>query len=316
MKHSFPVLAVALALGALAFVTGASTPAQAADTNLTFLFNASVRAELEDCGCPSRPLGGLARRAHVLAELREKHPDAILLDAGSLFGDPTRDTLDQSRFVAKETAAMGYEVVGVGAYELGHGIDVVRQVAASSGLTFVSANVQRGGDLLFEPYRLIERDGVTVAVTSVFDPAYLGESYMANAGDVGVNDAVEALRNWLPEMDAAADVVVVLSNMKQRNAVTMLRGLQESGHDQIDLVIDGTYGSGLKQPRRFGSLAMVAANNRGKLVGQADLQITDGEVVDVQSTIHHLDVALPEDPALAERVRDFTESRATLVGGR
>lgn len=304
-----------LALFALTFA-GSTPTAAAADGQVTILYNGAVRAQLDDCGCPSRPLGGLARRALKLDELKAAHPEAILLDPGSLFGDPTTDTLAQSRFVAAETAKLGYEVIGVGPYELGHGVEAVRQVAASTGLNFISANVKRGGDLLFEPYRVIERNGVKVAVTSVFDPEYVGEPYMARAGDVEITDPVAAMKNWLPEMDAAADVVVVLANLKQSNNVTFLRQLQQGGHQEIDLVVDGIYDNAIKKPRRFGPTHMVAANSQGKHVGQATLTVQNGTVADFANEIHFLDLKLPEDADVASRVKSFVESQASVAGSK
>jgi 2',3'-cyclic-nucleotide 2'-phosphodiesterase (5'-nucleotidase family) len=55
---------------------------------VTLLYNGSVHAELHDCGCKSKPLGGLARRA-ALIEAVETADDVLLVDAGNLLGDPT-----------------------------------------------------------------------------------------------------------------------------------------------------------------------------------------------------------------------------------
>lgn len=319
--HSFLArrhAALPAALATFVFVAAtafAPTPAAAAATgDVTILFNGSVRGELDDCGCPSRPLGGLARRAHVIEGLKATHADPILLDAGGLFGDPTADTAAQTLFLAEETAALGYELAGVGPYELGHGVDFVRQVAAASGLQFVSANVTRGGDLLFEPYRVIERNGVKVAVTSVFDPEYLQAEFMKRTEGLEATDASDAVAKWLPEMTSNADVVVVLSNLKQANTVRFLRDLKQGGHDEVDLIVDAVVSRALDQPRRFGTTQIVAANNRGKHVGQVDLRVEDGALTAVENTIHFLDLDLPEDEALAARVADFHESRRAVAG--
>jgi len=308
MKTLLRALSGATAVLAMTFVLGAASPAQAADGSVTLIYNGAVRGELEDCGCPKRPLGGLARRAHLIEEIKADRSDAILLDAGSLFGDPTRPTLARSRFLAAETAKLGYDVIGIGPYELGHGVEAIRQIAASSGLHFVSSNVERGGDLLFEPYRIIERGGMKVAVTSVFDPDFIGKDYMVDAGDIEVTDPVKAMRTWLPEMDAASDVVVVLMNLSQSNNVPFLRQLNESGHDQIDVLVDGIWDNPISKPRRFGSARMISANSRGKYVGEATITVSEGKVSDLDNEIHFLDLKLPEDPAIAVRVKDYLES--------
>lgn len=284
---------------------------------LSILYNGSVRGELIDCGCKSRPLGGLARRAAYVDHLREDHPHVLLLDAGSLFGDPTQDTFAQSRFVAEQTAAMGYSVVGVGPYEIGHGVDAVRRVAASTGLHFVSANLaDAAGDLLFEPYRVVEENGVRVAVTSVYDPRLLTAPFVADDAAVRALPPAETLRNWLPELNAEADLVVVLSNLRGSGSVDLLRTLGDAPSQQVDLIIEGVVERQYPNPRSFGDSRILAANARGKYLGQIDLVVRDGEVIDAVNEIHPLDVKLKEDPAMAEAVANFQEATGAVAGGR
>ena len=129
----------------LSFLVLAAPAAEAADVSL--LYNGSVRAEMKDCGCKSLPLGGLARRAALIESISQDR-EVLLIDAGNLLGDPTRDTFVQSSFVAKHTAEIGYTTVGVGPYEFGHGIDAVQDIALASGLEFISANLTVNGIFL------------------------------------------------------------------------------------------------------------------------------------------------------------------------
>ena len=45
---------------------------------------ANVHGETDPCGWKKRPLGGLARKATVIDELRSEGFDVIILDAGNL----------------------------------------------------------------------------------------------------------------------------------------------------------------------------------------------------------------------------------------
>ena len=296
----------AVAVLVLPLLLAGPSPVRAADTtDVIILYNGSVRAELNDCGCPKRPLGGLARRALVVDAITQGTPSPILLDAGSLFGDPTRDTWAQSGFVAGESIAMGYEVAGFGAYELGHGIVAVRAVATESGLGFVSANVHHDGELAFEPFRIIERDGVRVAVTSVLDPQFLRASFVKSTEDVEVSDPVEALRTVLPQMAARADAVIVLSNLRSGSLQQTLSALGPDATSSIDVVIDAVLDTAVEQPREVAGTLVVAANSGGKYLGQLTLTVDGGAVTAVDNLIHPIDIELPEAETVAARVAAF-----------
>lgn len=291
--------------------------AETAPREVSILYNGSVRGELIDCGCKARPLGGLARRAAFIEHLQAAHPHTVLLDAGNLFADPASDTFDQSAFVAEQTAKMGYSVVGVGPYEIGHGVDAVRRIAASTGMEFVSANLaDASGDLLFAPYEIVQKNGVKIAVTSVYDPALLTAPYDTKVSGLQALPPLETLRNWLPELNAKADVVVVLSNLNGSGGVELLRALGDTPAHRIDFVIEGLAERQYARSRQFGASRMLAANARGKYLGQVSLVVSGSEIVDVVNEVHPLDTKLAEEPAMAEAVEQFQAASPSVAGGR
>ncbi len=310
----FALTLVALGTGLLvADVARAETEPR----EVSILYNGSVRGELIDCGCKARPLGGLARRAAFIEHLEAAHPHTVLIDAGNLFADPAGDAVEQSRFVAEQTAKMGYSVVGVGPYEIGHGVDAVRRIAASTGMEFVSANLaDASGDLLFAPYEIVEKNGVRIAVTSVYDPALATAPYDAKVSGLQALSPLETLRNWLPELNAKADVVVVLSNLNGSGGVELLRALGDTPAHRIDFVIEGLAERQYPNPRQFGASRMLAANARGKYLGQVSLVVSGSEIVDVMNEVHPLDTKLAEEPTMAEAVQQFQDAHPSVAGGR
>ena len=210
----------------------AAPAAEAAD--VTMLYNASVRAEMHDCGCKKLPLGGLARRAALIDDIASDGRELLLIDAGNLMGDPTRDTLAQSLFVAQQTAAMGYSAVGVGPFEFGHGVAAVNKVSSASGLEFLSANLIVEGEHPFAPWAVIERGDVRFGLISVVDPGYDRAPYNERLDGLQIEDPATALQRELPRLRESCDVVVLLSNMEtSAGTVDLLRSLD--GKFQIEL---------------------------------------------------------------------------------
>src|SRR4029079_15250117 len=64
--------------------TPVTTPAPRGK-QITLLYTSNGDGDYEQCGCPVPPLGGLARRATVIARARADADAALVLDAGDLF---------------------------------------------------------------------------------------------------------------------------------------------------------------------------------------------------------------------------------------
>lgn len=291
----------------------AAPAAGAADVSL--LYNGSVRAELHDCGCKSQPLGGLARRAALVEQIRSGGREVLLVDAGNLLGDPTKDTVPQSAFVARQTAAMGYAAVGVGPYEFGHGIDAVQKIALDTGLEFLSANLRVDGERPFAPWTVVERGGVRFGLISVVDPAFARAPYGDRIEGLQIGDPVAALQRELPELREQADVVVLLSNMQNSSGtVDILRALEDG--PAIEFVVEGAVERQYRNPRRLGQSLVLAANARGKYLGQLDLQLDQGRLVDARGEVHPLTLDLPEQDELARAVEQFEATQGEMARSR
>jgi 5'-nucleotidase len=283
--------------------------------SVTMLYNASVRAELHDCGCRKLPLGGLARRAALIRDIASDDRELLLMDAGNLMGDPTQDTLAQSIFVANQTAAMGYSVIGVGPFELGHGIDAVNDVATASGLEFVSANLSVDGEHPFIPWRVIERGGVRFGLISVVDPGYDRAPWNEREEDLEIEDPLPALQRELPRLRQDCDVVVLLSNMESSTGtIDLLRSLEGGPH--VDIVVEGSVPRHYEQPRTFRESLILAANARGKYLGQLDMVIDSGSIKSTEAEIHQLKLELPEDEEMAAQVHEFEPAQDTVARNR
>ena len=290
--------------------------APAADAaSVTILYNASVRAELHDCGCKKLPLGGLARRAALIEDIASDGRELLLIDAGNLMGDPTQDTLARSIFVAGQTASMGYSVVGVGPFEFGHGVEAVNQVAVASGLEFVSANLVVDGEHPFAPWKVIERGGVRFGLISVVDPGYDRAPWNEREDGLEIEDPVVALQRELPRLREYCDVVVLLSNMETAAGTIDLLTPLEAG-PRVDIVVEGAVSRRYEQPGEQGASLILAANARGKYLGQLDMVIDGGSIESTGARIHQLRLELPVDKEMAAQVEEFETGQEAVARSR
>ena len=52
---------------------------------IKIIATANVMGEIDPCGWPKNPLGGLARKATILDQISQTYKDAYIVDAGNLF---------------------------------------------------------------------------------------------------------------------------------------------------------------------------------------------------------------------------------------
>ena len=84
----------------------------------------------------------------------------------------------------------------------------------------------------------------------------------------------------------------------------------------IDLVVEGATSGHHATLRKTGASYMLAANPSGKYIGQLDLTLQDGAIVDTSYELHELELKMPEAQDVANAVKNFEEGQKALAQSR
>jgi len=153
-------------------------------------------------------MGGVARRATVIAEARAAAEHSLLLDAGdSLLNDqdPAKSSLGATSVEAMNL--LGYDAVTLG------GLDITllsvqdlqaRLAEADFDVLSANATVTATGELLAQPYVLRQIADHHVGIIGLTDPAPDDE--------ILISDPLKAAAKWVPEVRKQADIVILLSH--------------------------------------------------------------------------------------------------------
>lgn len=85
-------------------------------------------------------LGGAARRASLIAQVRERHPHVLLLDSGDIFQGTPYYNLFGGEIELKVMSAMGYDVATIGNHEFDNGVAGFVGQMQHASFEFVSSN--------------------------------------------------------------------------------------------------------------------------------------------------------------------------------
>jgi len=256
-------------------------------------WSADTRAELEACGCRSRPLGGIARRATIFGAAGEA---VLRLDAGNFAaGQEDYEVLALDAMLAAYRA-MGYDALNLARGETAFGARGIRLIGEAAPL--ISANVEYAdGASVAPPFRIFERGGARIAV--------IGLAAQADVEGLRIGDPALALARQLPAMISKSDARILLADLDIEAADGIARKYPE-----IDLILLAGTGEPSRELRRVNRTSIAVLAGHGKIIAKTSFIIgPTGRVEGSES--HELIPLGPEiaaDPDSAGIIRRFKDT--------
>jgi hypothetical protein len=260
-------------------ISDAGTPGS---TRIEILATGDVGSDTDVCGCKSKQLGGLARRAKLV---KDRGAGALVVDAGDLFFR-TWSIAPRYEAQARVTAELHADAlrrmraaaVAVGERDLALGVPYLRSMSARSGVPFLSANLvfTKSGTAAFDAFTIVERNGVRIGVIGASpEIGPKAQAFLAyERAGVTAQPVAAALEKAAKEARAKADVVVALLHVGQDPAAEALGKLPPG---LVDLAIVGherTTSRLAVAPE--GRAAWVHAGARGKWLLSASIDVAKG----------------------------------------
>ncbi len=177
--------------------------------------------------------------AHLLALLereRVAHASALILDGGDALGASSLARFDSGALVAQLMARAGYDAMVAGNHEFDYGLDTLRARARQLPFPLLAANVQTTTNNPLQPWTLIERDGLRIAIVGLLSPATAKLINPLHNSGLQVGDPRAALDALLPALRDSADYTIALLHMEEEEAVALAQRFPD-----IDLCITGGF---------------------------------------------------------------------------
>src|SRR2546427_197733 len=165
-----------------------------------------------------RPVGGAAALKPWLDSLaRGCFCTTIRLDAGDEMQGTPVSNFNFGRPAIAALNAFGIDAAAIGNHEFDWTVDTLRARMAEAHYRFLAANITDSAGTArpdwAEPFTVIERGGVRVAVIGLALPATPETTSPRNVRGLAFGDGARAVRRVLPQARAAADYVIVLAHV-------------------------------------------------------------------------------------------------------
>ena len=100
----------------------------------------------------------------IRQEVKKQGGQLLVLSGGDInTGVPESDIQDAEPDF-KGMKIIGYDAMALGNHEFDNSLSVLKKQAHWAGFPFLSANIYRGGQRMFEPYKIFNKGGLRVAV--------------------------------------------------------------------------------------------------------------------------------------------------------
>jgi len=235
----------------------------ASDQRVVFIYSGNLDGELEPCGCTEQgDLGGISRRATVMAQLRKQYPSLVAVSAGGLLSsESSRDRL-KSLYIMKGFIPLQYDAIATQWQDLAYGADFLRQ----EPLVWVSSNWE-GED--FSEQANINRGSVSFSVFAWLDPAQSPFRKMGTSIKK-VSDDAKALMSRIRAAKKKGAVTVVATELPLDKARVLL------DLASIDVLFVKANYEDYVEPKKVNNTLVLQVGSRGMRVGKLLLTVADG----------------------------------------
>lgn len=233
-------------------------------------------------------MGGAARRATLIEQIRRENTNVLLFDAGDIFQGTPYFNYYGGELEFKLMSMMKYDLATMGNHDFDNGIDGFYKQLPHAGFEFVSANYDFKNTLLdglVKPYKIFMKDGVKIGVfglgielNGLVDKRLYGETVY--------NDPIETAQEMtrILKKEQKCDLIICLSHLgfmyKDEPKVSDLVLARKTRN--IDLIIGGHTHTFLTKPHIEKNLdgEQVVVNQVGCYglnLGQIDFYFKNGK---------------------------------------
>ena len=274
----------------------------------TIVGSADTEGHVTPCrSCPSHAgMGGLDRRATLVASLRATDPDLLLVDAGNwLFGPES--LASNGKVMVEAYSALHYDVVNLSYADFRMGKEVTLALLKNATFDVLSANLldESTGRPLFRPFVVKKVAGRRVAFVGVCEPppaVSILPHLQEQLRGIRIESPATALGHWLPIAKRESEIQILLYHGSPRMLAALLK---QSGAGLSAVIVGGARPDEL--PSSTGPV-VAATEQHGKFLLRLDLpDALPGKVTQIP-----VDSTLRPDREMQERLARFAEARVPI----
>ena len=234
----------------------------------------------------------------TIAAIYAATPNAVLVDAGDTFHGMPFVNFGEGYNALTLMNMAGYRIMTPGNHDFNFGVNRLQELAAMADFTVLAANIHRGNTLVFDPYYIIEVDGVTIGFFGLAYPYTPVVTHPDHVAGLTFGDPVEAASQTAAALREQVDVIVAVAHLGVDGSAYSLQVAQAV--PEIDIIIDGHSHTHLENGQLVNGVLIAQAGAHAQFLGRIDIVVEDGEVTSINASTITQEYALENYEPLAE----------------
>jgi len=165
----------------------------------------------------NRGMGGVARRAAYIKQMRAQHPNLLLVDCGDISQGTPYYNMFKGELEVKAMNLMGYDAMTIGNHEFDFGLENMARIFSMANFPVVCSNYDFDGTVVekwVKPYIILKRDGLKIGIFGL-SPELEGLVQGTKCEGVEFKDPAETANKMVKILrdKKKCDVVICLSHL-------------------------------------------------------------------------------------------------------
>lgn len=223
---------------------------------LTILHTNDVHSRIDPFpmdGGRNQGLGGVARRATLIEQIRSEADNVLLFDAGDIFQGTPYFNMFGGELEFKLMSRMKYDAATMGNHDFDNGLEGFDKQLPHANFPFITSNYDFSNTLLngkTQPYKIFKKGGLKIGVMGLgIELRNLVDA--KHYKDVQYLDPVTVANKWASFLkhDQKCDMVICLSHLGYKYTNDKIDDLKLAAMTKdIDLIIGGHTHTFMAQP--------------------------------------------------------------------
>lgn len=246
------------------------------------------------------PVGGVARRATLIAQIRKENPNLLLVDGGDAHQGILMADMYKGEPDIKFMNVMGYDAMGLGNHDTDYGWAIFQARKDAAKFPILSANlvISATNKPALTPYVIKQVGDVKIALTSFAGPDFKSLVKPVNIPNMKFEDPIVSAKALVPELRKQADLVVVLGHQLVSDDKKLAEAVPG-----IDIIIGAHEHARLNEIVKVGNTMLVEAWQFGAFLGRLDLTLRAGKIADAKYQLIPVANSIVPDVAMDTEVK-------------
>ncbi len=219
--------------------------------------------------------------AEMKNQLTNEGYEVLTLNAGDAIHGTAMASISQGEIVVDVMNFVGYDYLVPGNHDFNFGFERLKELSEKANFKVIASNIvyEDSGNYVFEPYDIIEINGVKLGVFGMATPETVYKSSPKNTEGLVFTDYLKAAETSIEELkDKNVDLIIMLSHLGLDLSSSERSDIVADTVEGINLIVDAHSHTVLEEAMMVGDTMIVQAGSGHDYIGKIKASSVENQI--------------------------------------